>query len=70
MEKRIEYQYVFDVQHTSVIEHMVYASDSAEARMNILGKDFQAFFGDSFNWRNPILIFMVLTASVLKYRPF
>ena len=42
----------FDVEYICVIEHMVYVSDSAEARMNILGMDFLAKFGKFIILRN------------------
>ena len=56
----------FDVESSCVIEHTVYASDSPEARMNILGMDFSAKFGEFINLRNPILTLTVFPGKCVK----
>ena len=41
MKREVLIQSAIDVEHTCVIERMVYVSDSPKARMNIFGMDFQ-----------------------------
>ena len=48
MKAKIVIQSAFDVEIFCVIEHTVYVSDSPKARMDILGKDFLAKFGEKW----------------------
>ena len=59
MKGKVLIQSAFDVEYSCVIEQTVYVSDSPEARMDILGMDFLAKFGEFINLRNPILILTV-----------
>ena len=68
MKGKVVIQPAFDVENSCVIERTVYVSDSPEVRMNILGMNFLAKFGEFINPRNPMLILTVFTASVLNYR--
>ena len=53
MKEKVLIQSAPDVEFTCVIEHMVYNSDSNEARINVLGKGFSAKFGEFVNLKNP-----------------
>ena len=75
MKEKVVIQSGFEVEYTCVIEHMVYVSDSSEARMNLLGRDFLAKFGDFIILRNPVLILTVFPSKCVKlslylYKPF
>ena len=63
-------QSAFDVEYSCVIEHTVYVSDSSEARMNILGTDFLANFGEFINLRNPMLILTVFPGKSVELSPY
>ena len=56
----------FHVEHSCMIEHTVYVSDSPEARMNFLGMDFLAKFSEFINLRNPMLILTVFPGKCVK----
>ena len=60
----------FDVEFFCVIEHTVFVSDSAEARMNILGVDFLSKFSEFTNLRNPMQISTVFPDKCVKLSPF
>ena len=53
MKRKVVIQSAFDVENSCVIEHIVFVSDSPEARLNFLGKEFLAEFGAVINVRNP-----------------
>ena len=67
---KVVIQSAFDVEYSCVIVHTVYVSDSPEARMNILGMDFLAKFGEFFNLRNPMLILTVFPGKCVKLSPY
>ena len=69
MKGEVVIQCAFDVEYTCVIEHMVYVSCSPEARMNILGMDLLAKFGEFFSLRNPMLILTVIPNKCVKLSP-
>ena len=52
------------------IEHMVYVSESDEARMNILRKYFSAKFGEIVHKRNPRLNLTVFPGKCVKLSPY
>ena len=52
------------------IEHMVYVSESDEARMNILRMYFSAKFGEIVHKRNPMLILSVFPGKCVKLSPY
>ena len=66
MKGKVVIQFAFDVEYSCVIEHTVYVSDSPEARMNFLGIDFIANFGELINLRNPMLILTVFPGKCVK----
>ena len=70
MKGKVVIQSSFDVKYSCVIEHTVYVSDSPEARMNILGMDSLAEFGESINLRNPMLILTVFPGKCVKLSPY
>ena len=70
MKGKVVIQSAFDVEYSCVIEHTVYVSDSPEARMNILGMDFLAKFGEFINLRNPMLILTVFPGKCVKLSPY
>ena len=70
MKGKTTIQSAFDVEYSCVIEHTVYVSDSPEARMNILGMDFLANFGEFINLRNPMLILTVFPGKCVKLSPY
>ena len=70
MKRKVVIQSAFDVEYFCVIEHTVYVSDSSEARMNILGMDFLAKFGEFINLRNPMLILTVFPGKCVKLSPY
>ena len=51
MKGKVVIQSAFDVEYSRVIKHTVYVSDSPVARMNILGMDVLAKFGEFLNLR-------------------
>ena len=63
-------QSALDVEYTCVIEHMVYVSDYPEERMNILGMEFSAKFGEIFNLRNLMLFLAVVPGKCVKISPY
>ena len=46
---------------------MVYVSDSPEARMNIVGMEFLAKFGEFCKLRNPMLILTVVPGKCVFF---
>ena len=70
MNGKIVIQSAFDVEYSCVIEHTVYVSDSPEERMNILGMDFLAKFGEFIKLRNPMLILTVFPGKCVKLSPY
>ena len=70
MKGKVVIQSAFDVEYSCVIEHTVYVSVSPEARMNILGIDFLAKFGEFINLRNPMLILTVFHGKFVKLSPY
>ena len=66
MKGKVVIQSAFDVEYTCVIEHMVYVSDSPDARMNILGTECFAKFGEFINLRNRMLILKVFPGKCVK----
>ena len=60
---------MFDVEYTCVIEHVVYVSESPEARMNILGLVFLAKFGEYNNLKNQMLILTAFPGKCVKTSP-
>ena len=70
MKGKVVIQSAFDVECSCVIEHTFYVSDSTEARMNILGRDFLAKFSEFVNLRNPMLILMVFPGKCVKLSPY
>ena len=69
MKRKVVIQSALDVESSCVIEQTVYVSDSTEARMNILGMDFLAKFGEFINLRNPMLILTVFPGRCVKLSP-
>ena len=69
MKRKIVIQSAFDIESTCVIEHTVCVSESPEARMNFLGMDFLAKFGEFLNLRNPMLILKVSPGKCVKLSP-
>ena len=67
---KVVFQSLFDAEHTCVFEHMVYVSDSPEARMNILGLDSLAKFGKIINLRNPMIILTVFRRKSVELSPY
>ena len=70
---KVVIQPAFDVEYSEyscVIEHTVYVSDSPEARMNSLGMDFLANFGEFINLRNTMLILMVFPGKCVELSPY
>ena len=53
MKMKFVIQSAINVEYTSVIVHMVYVSDSPEERMNNLGKNVLAEFGEFCNVKKP-----------------
>ena len=70
MKVKVVIHSAFDLEYSCVIEHTVYVSDSPEARMNILGMDFLAKFGEFINLRNPMLILTVFPGKCVKLSPY
>ena len=70
MKVKVVIQSASDVEYTCVIEHMVYVSNSPEARMNILGKKFSAKRGEFINLRNPMLILTAFPGKCVKQSPY
>ena len=70
MKGKVVIQSAFDVECSCVIEHIVYVFDSPEARMNNLGMDFLAKFGNFINLRNPMLILTVFGGKCVKLSTF
>ena len=66
MKGKVAIQSAFDAECTCVIEYMVYVSESPEARINILGMEFLAKFGEFFILRNPMLILTVFHGKCVK----
>ena len=66
MKGKVVIQSAIDVEYTCVIEHIVYESDSPEARMNFLGMDFLANIGDFINLKNPMLILTAFPGKCVK----
>ena len=66
---RVVIQHAFDVEYISAFERMVYVSDSSDARMNILEKNFLADFGEFVNLRNSTLIWTVFACKGFKLSP-
>ena len=69
MEVKVVIQSAFDVENSCVTEHTVYISDSPEARMNFLGMNFLANFGEFINLRNPMIILTVFPVKCVKLSP-
>ena len=63
-------QVAFDVEYTCVFEHMVYVSNSPNARIDILGIDFLARFGKFINLRNQKVILTVFLGKCTKLTPY
>ena len=63
-------QSAFEVKYTCVIDHLVYDSDSPEARKNILGMNFLANFGEFINPIYPMLILTVFPGKCVKLSPY
>ena len=70
MKVKVVIQSAFDVEYICVIEHMVYVSDCPEARMNILGMDFLAKFGEFFILRNSMRTVTVFPGKCVKLSPY
>ena len=70
MKGKTTIQSAFDVEYSCVIEHMVFVSDTPEARMNVLGIDFLAKFDEFINLINPMLILTVLSGKCVKLSPY
>ena len=70
MKWKVVIQSAFDLEYSCVIEHTVYVSDSPEARMDNLGTDFLAKFGEFFILRNPKLILNVFFGKCVKLSPY
>ena len=70
MKGKTTIQSAFDVEYSCVIEHMVFVSDTPEARMNVLGMDFLAKFDEFINLINPMLILTVLSGKCVKLSPY
>ena len=70
MKGKVVIQSAFYVEYYCVIEHTVYVSDSPEARMNILGMDFVAKFGNFNNLWNPMLILTLFPDKCVKLSPY
>ena len=60
----------FDLECACDIENMVYVFESTKARMNILGKEYLAKFGDFVSLRNPMLILTVFPGRCVKRSPY
>ena len=69
MKEKVVIQSAFDVESSCVIQQTVYVSDSPEARMNVLGMDFLAKFGEFIHLRNPRLILAVFPGKCVKVSP-
>ena len=67
---KVVIQSAFDVDFACVTEHTVYVSDSPEARMNILGMDFIAKFGEIIILRNPMLFLTLFPGKCVKLSPY
>ena len=70
MKGKVVIQSAFDVEFFCVIEHTVLVSDSPEARMNILGMEFLANFGEFINLRNPMLNLTVFPCKCVELSPY
>ena len=69
MKGKVVIQSAFDVEYTCVLEHMVYVSHSSDARMNVLGMDFLAKFGEIINLRNSMLFLTAFPGICVKLSP-
>ena len=70
MKRKVLIQSAFDVEYTCVIEHMVYVSESPEARMNVLGMDILAKFGEFNSLKTPMLILTVFPGKCVRQSPY
>ena len=70
MKGKVVIQSAFDVEYSCVIEHTVYVAESPEARMNILGMDFLAKFGEFISLRNPMPILTIFPGKSVKISPY
>ena len=70
MKMKVVIQSAFDVEYTCVFEHMVYVSESPEARMNVLGMDILAKFGEFNSLKTPMLILTVFPVKCVRQSPY
>ena len=64
MKRKVVIQSAFDLEYTCVVEHVVYVSDSPEARVNILGMEFLEKLGGFFYFWEPHAFFNGLSRQV------
>ena len=69
MKEKVVIQSAFDEENYCGFEHMVYVSGSLEARINNLGMDFLARFGEFNNLKNPMLYLTVFSGKCIKLSP-